>query len=121
MNRLIQMVVGALGVLFLVAVNAQAGSTNTVTNAVGQVIVVVTDNYGVHISSVTPANLPASQSRVYIPAQGNYRYDGAHSTTNYIYTPRDIGDILIGSQLGTGAVWMATGVTTGGWQKLTYP
>ena len=113
--------IASVAAVLLIAGVAFAGSTNTVTNAVGQVFTVVIDNNGLHISGPgTSPGLPASASRTSVSALG-YLLDSAHSTTNTIYVPRDIGDGLIGNLLGTGKVWVATGPTTNDWKALTSP
>ena len=41
--------------------------------------------------------------------------DGNSTTTNSLFTPRRIGDLLTGQNLGTNVVFMSIGVTTNDW------
>mgnify|MGYP000394651261 CR=1 FL=1 len=41
------------------------------------------------------------------------------TTTAALYTPRRVGDLLVGSQgSGTNAIWVAVGATTNDWVKI---
>jgi len=98
------------------------GATTIITNAMGQVYSVAVDEYGTVISVVTSTpNLPASQTRSQLDLVGVQLENTAFNTTNTLFTPRDIGDILIGKTLGTGDIWMATGATTNDWKGIYTP
>lgn len=121
MKRLAIVASVILGLAMLASPAQAAGSTNVVTNALGQVITTVVNEYGLRTTTIVEPNLPTSLSRTQISLVGIQLDLGAvTSTTNTLYTPRDIGDILIGKTLGTGAVWMATGGTTNDWNRISW-
>lgn len=101
--------------------HASASTTNTITNAVGQVSMVVTGDNGTGISSTTdsrhPAALPFTQT-----SQPGVQIDTnvvGTATTLAHYTPRDYGDILIGQMTGsTQTVWIAHGTATSDWVRV---
>lgn len=121
MNR--KMILAALVAVVLgFVVSVKADTTNTVTNAVGQVFTVISTSSGVYTTSFTPTTRPASASQVYLNLVGiQLDAAGTISTTNTLFTPRQIGDMLIGQEGATGKVWMATGVTTNDWQPIYDP
>lgn len=98
-----------------------ATTTNVVTNVVGQVITTTTDEYGKVTKTIVDANALSSQSRSRVELSG-VLLDSTQSdnTTNTLYTPRDVGDFLVGETHGTGAIWMASGPTTNDWKLIVY-
>lgn len=119
--RKILAVLMALGFVGL-ADMAQASTTNTYTNAIGAVFTVVADAYGARVTSYTTPGVPTSSEADYAELPGiQLDSGGATSTTNTLFTPRGLGDILIGYELSTGAVWIATGATTNDWKAIFNP
>jgi hypothetical protein len=112
-----------LAAFLLIAGGAEAATTNTVTNAMGQVATVVIDDYGVVTTfTLSAVNFPASQERGLVASQGaQLDWGGPTTTTNTLFTPRDIGDWLYGFENGTGKVWTAVGVTTSDWSVVVDP
>lgn len=95
-----------------------SSAAQSYTNRHGQVFTVGVSDDGTPVvlrsTSATTALL-----RTIIELPSTLQYDPTHSTTNTVYTPRSIGDTLIGFELGTGVVWQATGVTTSDWKRLS--
>ena len=106
--------------LMLVCSLAFADTTNVVTNMVGQIITTISDNQGVRSTTVTYPSQPASASQVYLKAIG-FQLDpiANATTTNTLYTPRQLGDMLIGHTGSVGVAWIATGLTTSDWKQIT--
>lgn len=42
--------------------------------------------------------------------------DSTGNTTNTLYTPKRVGDTLVGKAGGTNAIWVSNGVTTNSWK-----
>lgn len=108
----------------LAAGSVWADTTNVTTNLIGQVWTTISDAQGVRSSSVTYPSQPSSASQLYLTLAGiQLAPRSPLVTTNTVFTPRGIGDILIGwSGAGqTGTVWMATGTTTSDWKLLNEP
>lgn len=105
--------------LFVVVGVASANTTTVTTNSLGQVITVITTAGGEVVSAVvTPVGLPASVTRSETSLSG-VQIDTAVTTTTTAYTPRDIGDFLVGHVgTGTNGIWMAVGVATSDWVKI---
>lgn len=122
MNKKLMMVAVVLG---LACGAVFADTTNTTTNAIGQIITTISDSQGVRSTSITYPSQPSSASQTKLNLPGIQLAPLLPDfTTNTLYTPRGIGDILIG-RIGiasfTGTVWMATGVTTNDWKQLNQP
>ena len=93
-------------------------SAAVITNELGQVVTTTVGSDGVTVAITMPAGASSSGPRAYASLPGS-QLDTNATTTVTAYTPRDIGDILIGRTGSTGDVWMATGWTTNNWKKLT--
>jgi len=101
---------------FALAVLVAGGAVAaTVTNYVGQIVTV--DANGV-VTAITVPQTGTNQPRTQVALVG-LRVDTNATTTWTAYVPRDIGDILVGQTGGTGAVYMATGVSSNDWKKLS--
>jgi len=96
--------------------------TATVTNELGQVFTVTTSATGVTVSSGTLPAQPASASASYLTLPG-IQLDAQSNTTTTTnsFTPRQVGDILIGQEGSTGKVWIAVGVTKADWKPIYDP
>lgn len=116
----VRLVAFASALLIAVGLVAFSDTTNTVTNAIGEVFTVILDSHGARVTAVTEPSALSSQSRTFTELVGvQIAAIGVNNTTNTLYTPRDVGDVLIGKVAGTGAVWMATGLTTSDWIKVS--
>jgi hypothetical protein len=104
----------------LVAVLSAAGMLMavTTTNRMGPVVVSTVGADGVVVTTITSANGAASVTNRTVLPVGWY-LDKAAVTVPTLYTPRNYGDGIIGQTgLGTGSVWIATGLTSNDWAKL---
>src|SRR3990167_5074599 len=121
MNMKSMKLIAAMVAACLAVVGIVVAGTSTVTNELGQVITVVTDNYGVHITDVTVPSIPATQSQVYMNFVG-FRIQPTATTNPAAFVPRQIGDVVI-NRFGTtnGGVWIANGITTKDWVPLYQP
>ena len=113
-------VLGFIAVLALASAPVFADSTNTVTNALGQVVTVITSANGVTTTITNPGTQPAAGSDTKGgPVMLTLAPKGSATTTSS-YTPGKVGDILLGELTGgTNAAWIATGVTASSWKKIT--
>lgn len=90
----------------------------TVTNRMGQVITTSVGSDGVTTTTIVVANGASSVTNRTVLPVGWY-LDMAVTTDATLYTPRNYGDGIIGKTgVGTGSVWVATGLTTNDWAKL---
>ena len=106
-----------IAVIALLALGSSvfAGSTNTYTNVYNQVVTVVVGDDGTLTTSIVPAVSPDLAYRTEIPLVGIQVSTGT-TVTATAFTPRDIGDILIGTV--SNKVYMSTGATTNDWVEL---
>jgi len=97
MNRIAKVGILVAGLLMLVSSAFAAATTNTITNAMGGVAIVISDEYGVHVSSYTPPNAPdANDTRSYV-APVSMRVlttAGVKATQLAAYPPDDYGQFL---------------------------
>jgi hypothetical protein len=103
---------------FALAVLVAGGAVAaTVTNYLGQVVTV--DANGV-VTAITVPQTGTNQPRTQVGLVG-LRVDTNATTTLSSYVPRDIGDLLVGAtgSVASKVVWVATGVTTSDWKKIT--
>ena len=105
---LMVLVLGA-GVVF-------ATSTNTYTNALGQVVTVVVLNDGTRTTTITQPVTVAAASRTVINLPGMQVSASAATIDTTVFTPRDLGDFLLFTVSNT--LYVATGVTTNDWTAL---
>jgi len=59
------------------------------------------------------------QLRPWLVANATPQTDANSTTTNTVYTPGAVGQMLIGSTGSTSTVWIAKGVTTNDWVKVS--
>lgn len=115
MNKLMKILGSGLLAAF-VAVSAMADTTSTYTNALGQVVTVVVSADGTKVTTITqPTSGATTRSRTVASLVG-LQISTSAVVTPTSYTPRDVGDILVGIVDGT--VHVATGVTTSSWKTV---
>ena len=106
----------ALGLLLVGVVCVMAF---TYTNQMGQIVTVTVGDNGVETSTYTLPNALTPATRTFGNLPGFQLYTNVNvmlpATTNS-FTPRDIGDLLIGTY--SGKVQIAYGTTAGYWTPL---
>lgn len=108
--------VAIAAVLALGVVTVQADTTNTYTNAVGQIVTVITKVTGSTVS-VEPKALSVSQpSRTRVAPQGA-QLSASNPVVPTVYTPRDAGDVLVGYV--DGSVFVAKGTAVTDWVRVS--
>lgn len=113
-----------LGLIALAALFAAPAFAFTYTNQVGQIFEVnITPGGVTNIVTVGYVTVPAEPSAGSMAKAGPVMVILApkgSATTTTAYTPSGIGCLLIGELTGsTNAVWVATGVTSSSWKKIT--
>ena len=96
--------------------SAAYAATSTVTNRLGQVFVVTTDDEGAQVTDVTLADGAAAMPERDFGSLIGWRVDTNAAFDTTLVVPRDIGDVLIGTVSGKVAV--SYGFTTNDWSVL---
>ena len=90
----------------------------TVTNELGQIIVTTAGVNGL-TTVITPKALSVSAEKQVIIAPIGSQLSEVNPVVSTAYTPRGLGDQIIGTVAGS--VYVATGVGSGNWQRVAVP
>lgn len=103
----------ALAVLAMVAGSIAVAATYT--NSLGQVVTYTVGDLGTEVTGVTQPSGGSARARTFANLPGQ-QISEATTVVATAFTPRDIGDFLIG--LVSNVVYMSTGRTTNDWVQL---
>lgn len=92
-----------------------------VLGLVGAAFAITYTNQGVVVSVDVLSEHAATPglARSVIPCQGWQVSTAAEATVSTHFTPRDMGDVLFAPMHATGGVWVAMGVSTTSWKRIT--